>query len=332
MNRRACVRWVLLGIVGCTVAAGAESWDARHATRTFESPAVGRVMAFDVVLPVGYEDSDRRYPVLYLLHGIRSHHGSWRSVLETLGSTSWAGDLIVVMPDAGNSWYVNWNSAGEYGAWEDYVVDDLIGHVDSTFRTVPERAGRALGGFSMGGFGALSIGLRNPERFLTVASISGYLDYARAARRELEDGEPIPRRRRQRPSQLAEGLKRFESAADPVIASVGFRSQAERTPNGRPFAETAQAAAHDPFALIPESTAAERPHIHLACGTEDPLYGFTRELAQLLLAERVPFGYWQSAGRHDDSWKAEALRLVIPRQLDEMQRALASRFSEENPT
>src|SRR5687767_2859068 len=77
-------------------------------TVDFESASVGRPMRYNIVLPGSYETSTRRYPVLYLLHGLTQNYTAWG--LQN-GTPFYAGlfdDLIVVMPDAGNSWYVNW--------------------------------------------------------------------------------------------------------------------------------------------------------------------------------------------------------------------------------
>ena len=76
------------------------------------------------------------------------------------------------MPDAGNSWYVNWapNTDGRPNNWEDHIVQDVVNHVDWNFRTIVRREGRAIAGLSMGGFGAITLGLRNPEMFISIGS------------------------------------------------------------------------------------------------------------------------------------------------------------------
>ena len=112
-------------------------------TETFFSPAVNRLMKYDIVLPEDYERSDKRYPVLYLLHGYMQNYTVWG---RNLGAAFYArdiGELIVVMPDAGNSWYINYaESANEQSNnWEDHIIEDVIGHVDANF--APRRAAKA---------------------------------------------------------------------------------------------------------------------------------------------------------------------------------------------
>src|SRR5205823_12380609 len=120
--------------------------------------------------PEKYEQSMDRYPVRYLLHGFSSNYRSW----PRLGVPEYARryDLIVVMPDVGNSWYVNWSASEEdqKNRWEDYVVKDLIGHIDATYRTIAKREGRAINGLSMGGFGGLMLGLKHPHLFCSIGS------------------------------------------------------------------------------------------------------------------------------------------------------------------
>src|SRR5262249_29720396 len=102
-------------------------------TVEFPSEAVGRTMKYNVVLPAKYEATQDRYPVLYLLHGLTSNYTAWARM--KVPEYARAYDLIVVMPDVGNSWYVNWAQSedGQKNRWEDCIVKDLIGHVDATY-------------------------------------------------------------------------------------------------------------------------------------------------------------------------------------------------------
>ena len=154
-------------------------------TIVFDAPSVGRSMRFSLVLPKDYGQSEKRYPVLYLLHGYGGYHEGW--IQDGAAEYAAAYDLIVVVPDAGNSWYVNWavSENGEKNNWEDYIVKDVVGYVDSHYLTISRRKGRAIGGLSMGGYGAMVVGLRNPEMFCSVASHSGALSYGGGLRENL---------------------------------------------------------------------------------------------------------------------------------------------------
>jgi len=119
----------------------------------FESSAVDRTMRYDVLVPAGYHESTEHYPVLYLLHGWGGDLTVWREDNRADFYAGLFGGLIVVMPDAGNSWYVNWaaSSDGRKNRWEDYLVRDLIPHVyldcgtdDTLMVLTRELAGRLL--------------------------------------------------------------------------------------------------------------------------------------------------------------------------------------------
>ena len=206
-----------------TLAATASAAERNVATVEFFSECVGRKLKYNVALPANYDSSDRRYPVLYLLHGFSGNYTQW----ARFGAPSAAKthELIVVMPDGGNSWYIRWagSEAGQKNDWEGAIVKDLVAHVDSTYRTIAAREGRAIGGLSMGGYGAVVLGLRHPDLFCSIGSYSGALNYARNSAERLARGESL------RPSEPP------ATQDNPQIGSPGFNSQAERTPAGDPF-------------------------------------------------------------------------------------------------
>jgi S-formylglutathione hydrolase len=137
-----------------------------------------------VYLPPSYRrDLTRRYPVLYLLHGATSLPEEWvdgsyqgldlRVALDSLIGASAIPELIVVMPDANNKleagFYANSPATGN---WKDFVVRDLVGHVDRRYRTDARASKRAVVGHSMGGFGGFNIGFDHPDVFGFVYAIS----------------------------------------------------------------------------------------------------------------------------------------------------------------
>ncbi|HEU4455864.1 MAG TPA: alpha/beta hydrolase family protein [Longimicrobium sp.] len=132
-----------------------------------------------VVLPAGYHQSARRYPVLYLLHGHDGGHRNWMERTNLLAYTAHL-PLIVVLPDAGNSWYAN-SVARPEEKFEDYVAREIPAYIDQHFRTLTFREARYVAGLSMGGYGALLFGLKHPARFSLAGSFSGALMAAREA-------------------------------------------------------------------------------------------------------------------------------------------------------
>lgn len=137
-----------------------------------------------VYLPPGYAiEKNRRYPVIYLLHGFAADHRQFMSgqyqglnvrvSMDSLIARGIAQKMIVVMPNAdtffGGSFYMN---SPVTGKWEDFMVRDLVSHIDRKYRTVRSRGGRGIAGHSMGGFGALRVAMRNPGTYAAVYALS----------------------------------------------------------------------------------------------------------------------------------------------------------------
>lgn len=141
--------------------------------QTFEGDT--EPLRYTVYLPDGYERDARSYPVVYLLHGYGGEDTDWvrygdaAYITDRLIADNTIPPLILVMPDAADSWYVN---SPDYGRYEDAVID-LIEHIDTSYRTVPERASRAIGGLSMGGYGAARLAIKYPEMFAAASVMSG---------------------------------------------------------------------------------------------------------------------------------------------------------------
>lgn len=282
-------------------------------TVSFESPSVGRTLKYNIVLPKGYEGSpDKKYPVLYLLHGYTSNYTDWAKL--GAGKAAMPYDLIVVMADGGNSWYANWaKSEGDAkDAWEDAIIKDLIGHVDTTYRTVAGREGRAINGLSMGGYGSMMLGLRHPEMFASVGSHSGAIGFAREIGKKLRDGE-----------DLKKGLRKMADTPNAAIGLDHFDSPLERTPKGDLFATPEQADDHDPFVLITKIPVAKLPHLYIDCGTEDFLYNDNREFARLLLDKKIPFTFAETPGGHSPPYWAREIYQSMAAQYGVLRRELS---------
>jgi putative tributyrin esterase len=208
-------------------------------TVVFFSPAVDREMKFDIVLPASYASSDQNYPVLYLLHGYMQNYTVWGRNLAAAYYSRLMGDVILVLPDGGNSWFVNYAKSenGETNNWENHIVEDVIAYVDSHYRTEARREGRAISGLSMGGFGAFALGLRRPHLFASIGSTSGALSYARTAAKAIRAG--ADRQANTEDSQRDARIAQADALISQIINIPGFSTQTERTPSGIDF-ETAE--------------------------------------------------------------------------------------------
>lgn len=141
-----------------------------------KSNILGKSVEFSVYLPSDYEASNRRYPVLYLLHGYTDDETGWTQFGETnliadrVINKGEAPPMIIVMPDAGVSWYIN--SADGKVLYEDFFIKEFIPHIDAGFRTRASKEFRAVAGLSMGGHGTLIYALKHPELFAAAAPLS----------------------------------------------------------------------------------------------------------------------------------------------------------------
>jgi enterochelin esterase-like enzyme len=136
--------------------------------RHFHSAALDREMPYYIYLPPDYDSGSRVYPVLYMLHGAAGDNAEW----ATVRLINWAERLIlgqelpptiVVLPQGDFGYWVNHAEDGP--RWGDYVVADLVGHIDATYRTDQRPGARAIGGNSQGGHGALQLTFNHPEVF-----------------------------------------------------------------------------------------------------------------------------------------------------------------------
>lgn len=294
-------------------------------TIEFYSPAVDRVMKFDIVLPTNYDSSDKRYPVLYLLHGYMQNYTVWGRNLAAAFYARQLDDLILVLPDGGNSWYVNYskNEEGQTNNWENHIVDDLVGFVDENFRTEASRDGRAISGLSMGGFGAFAIGLRQPHLFVSIGSTSGALSYARSAATAIRAG--VDRQANRENAERDARIAQADALISQIIDIPDFSTQPERTPAGIDFETAEQADAYDPFSIIYNVPRSQMPHMYIDAGTSDGLINEAREIVNILMINNVPFNFMQSEGKHNSEYWRRSIGHMMTVQYEVMQRALGNR-------
>lgn len=140
----------------------------------FKSAVLGRSWAFNVYLPTGYDpNGPLRYPVLYLLHGNGGDRNEWvlkGRIRRTADALIEAGEMppaIIVMPDAGTTWYVDLKEQVESAFFL-----ELIPVIEKNYRALGTRDARVIGGLSMGGYGALRYALKYPEKFQAAALLS----------------------------------------------------------------------------------------------------------------------------------------------------------------
>ncbi|MGC4044059.1 MAG: alpha/beta hydrolase-fold protein [Armatimonas sp.] len=136
------------------------------------SVSMDRDIGFNVYMPAGYAQDKRRYPVVYFLHGAggteNSDAGGFSGLIQQEIDAKRIPPVLCVFPNGGMSGYADRPERKIMG--ESLIIKELIPLIDSRYRTIPKREGRAICGFSMGGGGAMRLSLQHPDMFCAAAS------------------------------------------------------------------------------------------------------------------------------------------------------------------
>lgn len=239
---------------------------------------------YSVYLPEGYEtDTLRRYPVLYLLHGLGNtntkgwvERGNVEAIANRVIAEGRACPMVIIMPDAGTDGPGYFNREG--WPYEDYFFQELIPYMESHYRILPDAMHRAISGLSMGGGGTLVYALRHPELF---------------------------------------------AAACPLSALVTFPTRSnndsgwmDKYPQVRAWATSAMQPENAPLDLIRNATpeqlsAISRVRWYIDCGDDDYLYEGNLALYMLLREKQIPFQYRMRDGAHNWLYWQSALPDVM---------------------
>ncbi|MFF7995693.1 alpha/beta hydrolase [Kitasatospora xanthocidica] len=157
---------------------GTATGTATNFVITVTTPQVAGQHTIRILLPADYaQHPDKRYPVLYFLHGASDNPSDPALAYPALTA---AQSMITVIPDGGlRGWYTDWLDQGTAAGaqnWETFHLTQVLPFVDANLRTRTDRAHRAVGGLSMGGFGALHYAQDRPELFGQVLTMSGAND------------------------------------------------------------------------------------------------------------------------------------------------------------
>lgn len=265
---------LVLALTLLTGSAQAAANSARVRDEVVQSAALGRSMKYRVLLPDGYAASQRRYPVLYLLHGLGGDFTDWTSRSNVAEYTRTL-PLIVVMPGGNNGWYTD----STEGAFETYLTTDLPNDVVQKFRTITSRHGRAIAGLSMGGYGALKIALKRPSMFAVAGSFSGAFNATRGGELERLIAKPE-----------SERLQRIFGSAESDVRK-----------------------ANDLFALAAAVKPAGAPYVYIDCGIADnALIAANRDVVAALHKTGAAYEYHEVAGAHSWDYWDRRIREFLP--------------------
>jgi S-formylglutathione hydrolase len=283
-----------------------------------------------VYLPPGYAASRRRYPVVYLLHGFFGRPDQWTErfdVAQAMDSLIAAGavrPMIVVMPDAYNGYGGSFYANSAAGRWADFTAGDLVRHVDRRYRTVAEARGRAVAGWSMGGWGALHLAAERSDVFGAAYALSPCCLGPKGV-------DEIWRRGRAWRATLALRERPPPDADFRVMLQLALAATASPNPARPPlYADLPYRLEGDSLAAVPGVRAPDGPRAFVAhhadglrrlrglafdAGTED---GFrhipatARQLAAALDSARIPHRFEEYAGDHGSRIRERLRTRVLP--------------------
>ena len=234
-----------------------------------QSKLLGRTVTYQVLIPIQYLHGDKEkkfFPVLYLLHGVSGQSTNW---LQKTSIARYAHplDVFVVMVEGGDGWYTD-SATVPQDKFESYILQEVIPDVENRYRVQKSRAGRAIAGLSMGGYGAIKFGLKYPDKFVFAGSMSGAFGAPSWTEKEMKPGV----------------------IRDSVLKVFGAADSATRRSN-------------DVFKLArewPADKIAKLPYLYFDSGTEDLFFKENRDLAYLLAEKKIPHEYRELPGNH--SW------------------------------
>ena len=240
------------------------------------SPALGgRSQSVYIYLPPGYAaHPNKRYPVLYLLHGFPGRPLAFLLTVrmgvveDELVAKHEAQPLILVMPFGSTGTFTDkeWaNGIGTYEGWRTFVSRDVVHAIDAHYRTIAASSGRGIGGLSEGGYGALNIAMHSPQEFSLVESWSGY----------------------------------EEAAHNHSIFGRQLAGLTTNTPLDR-------------LQSVAPTLRRDQTYFWFYSGSDDPLRGQNRDFAMALTAARVPHTYLDLRGGHNWAlWRGMARRAYL---------------------
>jgi S-formylglutathione hydrolase FrmB len=270
--------WSAVLLLSFMISAAPASAQSRIDCSALNSRILKQPIRYCVFIPSGYDagaapHSARRYPVLYFLHGLGDNErtlfnsGGW-TLLDDLRSEHKMGDFLIVAPEGRRSFYVN--SADGSFRYSDFFLEEFLPYIEGKYRVRAGRAGRAISGISMGGYGALRFAFAHPQLFSAVSAQSAAL--------------------------VTESPKQLDSASQTGVPILNVLAPVF----GRPI-DVPHWSANNPFYLAKRNAPAlQKLAIYFNCGQDDN-YGFEKGAAQLdaeLKTESVKHEYHAYPGDH----------------------------------
>jgi enterochelin esterase-like enzyme len=287
-------------------------------SKAIEGNLVGDPAERDVTvyLPPSYKtDPNRRYPVLYMLHGFTDNDSKWfgweehwinlHAVIDSALSEGKSKEMIVVMPNAYNRFKGSmYSSSVTIGDWETFIAVELVKHIDSNYRTLAKVESRGLAGHSMGGYGTIRLGMKYPDVWSSIYLLSACcMDGAVSTNIEFMNSV-----------EAITTIDQLQSANFGVIATLASAAAWAPNPDNPPFYLDLPFASGEVLPEIAAKFSANRtlyvieqyiPNLKklhaivMDAGLQDyGISGSTKKLHELLDAYKIPHVYESYEGDH----------------------------------
>ncbi len=235
-------------------------------------------MPYIAVLPRNYFETRKKYPVFYLMHGLFGSFENWTTLTDLIEQAK-DYEFIIICPEGKNNWYAD-NRNLENHFYESYILKELIPDVETRFRAENERGSRAVGGLSMGGYGAFKFAFHQPDVFCCAVSLSGAFDI----RSFLENKE----------HKFAE--------LQPFIAKAFENQSVEAIED------------EDVFCLaknFPAEKIKTLPYFYFDCGKQDSFITANRNFSKTLEKRKIAHKFQEFSGGHDWNYWTDQLNSVL---------------------
>jgi S-formylglutathione hydrolase FrmB len=244
---------------------------AKIETRQIASTLLNRTVNYDVILPAGYDESNWRYPVLYLMQGLGGHYDSW-IIATNVATFAAKHKMIIVTPEGNDGWWTD-SATDKNDKYESYIVSEMLPVIDKNYRTLPFQKYRGIAGASMGGYGALKFGVKYPDKFAFAASLSGALDAATAV--ETATNQP-----------WTPGMWSFcKPSLMQVFGAAGSLTRKNNDVLGL-------------YRDYPADKLVGLPYIYADCGVDDPFFSANLEFVAILRDRKIPHEFRERPGSH----------------------------------
>lgn len=287
-------------LLSCVMSATTTASTGRAECNSLPSKMLARTVPYCVLLPPSYDsEKTRRYPILYLLHGLGDNeqmlvHSGGMNLIEDLWEQHQLGEFLIVTPAGEASFYIN--SRDGQRRYEDFFLQEFMPGIEKRFRAQAGRKSRGIAGISMGGYGALHIAFSHPQLFGAVGAHSAALL------------EALPKISAQDSRQLGR-LRVLGSAF------------------GSPF-DAAFWTRNDPVSIARTANLSGMK-IYFDCGSEDD-FGFDAgadALDKLLTSRHIPHEFHLYPGGHNWAYFAEHLPALLEFEFHAFESATAHRGS-----